>query len=122
MNGTIYYIACKETHRLKIGYTSRSVKRRIAALQTGSASPLVFMAMHPGTMETERRIHERFADERLHGEWFEMSENLFRHMVHVIMWQAEQYVERKEQPPEWIAIALFTLEALLCDDEEETVQ
>jgi hypothetical protein len=79
-HGWVYFIACKETMRCKIGYTGGDVEKRRKSLQTGAAGELRYIAKHPGTPDTERKIHERFASQRLHGEWFEMSEELFAYI------------------------------------------
>jgi hypothetical protein len=78
--GWVYFIACAETRRCKIGYTRGPVEKRMKSLQTGAAGKLRLIAKHPGTPETERKVHARFSDQRLHGEWFEMSEELFAYI------------------------------------------
>jgi hypothetical protein len=55
--------------RVKIGYTS-DVKRRLEQLRGASPSELKAVLVLPGDMQTEVIYHERFAQYRLHGEWF----------------------------------------------------
>lgn len=69
----IYIIGAPElgNGRVKIGYTGRPVRFRLAALQTGSPCLLFLRAEFEGTESIERNLHEYFAKERLHSEWFE---------------------------------------------------
>jgi hypothetical protein len=45
--------------------------RRLSVLQEGSPEILELVATRPGTVVDERRLHERFAEARAHGEWFD---------------------------------------------------
>lgn len=54
---------------VKIGFTT-DVNARMSALQIGSPHPLEIVAVRPGNMETERRLHKRFRSLRSRGEWF----------------------------------------------------
>lgn len=56
-------------NRVKIGITD-NIKQRLAALRSLSPSNLKLKLVFPGGIETEAIYHERFADYRLHGEWF----------------------------------------------------
>jgi hypothetical protein len=69
--GHVYFIqAVSGEGPIKIGYTSRSPKSRLASLQTGNAAKLTIIGAHPGNQGHESRLHTRFAEFRLHGEWF----------------------------------------------------
>jgi hypothetical protein len=81
--GWIYYIGCMETHRLKIGFTAGDPHKRLDKLQTGSPTRLVLLGLDVGTSATERALHARFSNERVRGEWFRVSENLFEHLEYV---------------------------------------
>lgn len=74
--GWVYFIACVDSGRCKIGFTAKPVEKRLANLQTGSSGELVMIARHPGTVESERELHARFSDCRLHGEWFQPNDDL----------------------------------------------
>lgn len=119
--GWIYYIACSETTRLKIGYTSGDVSKRLKALQTGSAGKLRLIAMHPGTQANERNIHNEFAHKRIHGEWFEMSEDLFGYVCQVIWAMGYTYLGLHEDPPEWLRAGLRMMHDDVSDLPEELV-
>lgn len=104
--GTIYYIACPETRRLKIGFTSGRPEARLRALQTGSPTELRLMAIHPGTINDERYIHEQFGDTRIHGEWFEVDEHIFEFMAYVCWVAAVNARYRGNDTPHWAQVGL----------------
>jgi hypothetical protein len=73
----IYFIRAERGGPIKIG-RSRAPKARLARLQTASALPLRLLACVPASTEVEMLLHERFARERLEGEWFKASPRLLR--------------------------------------------
>jgi hypothetical protein len=58
----------------KIGYSTDPV-RRLEAVQAACPAPLVFEWAIPcwGNDGTELKLHRRFAEQRVHGEWFMLS-------------------------------------------------
>lgn len=58
--------------RVKIGCSYQPASRLIA-LAVWSAYPIKIVAVAPGDFSTERRLHEFFAADRLHNEWFRCS-------------------------------------------------
>lgn len=106
MTGHVYYIGSLETLRVKIGYTSRSLDQRLRALQTGSPTKLGVLAWHVGTPELEREIHERFEADRLHGEWFDLSEDLLDHMLKGAVYEMALAKLQGREPPSWAPAAL----------------
>lgn len=107
--GWVYFIACKETQRCKIGFTKGDVEKRLKNLQTGAAGELRLIAMQPGTPDTERALHERFAEQRLHGEWFETNEAMFAYMCAVVWTMAGIYSKQGVKPPLWMVAGLHML-------------
>lgn len=79
-----YFIQAVGGGPIKIGFTSRTPNERLAALQTGSPVELRIVGLLHGNRE--REMHERFKDDRLHGEWFNPS----RHLVVFITNEAQQ--------------------------------
>ena len=69
--GTIYFVKSEKTHEIKIGFTSGPVEKRLRSLQTAHPSELNLLATIPGTSDHERSLHQKFANIRLKGEWFE---------------------------------------------------
>ena len=65
----VYFIQTA-TGQIKIGKAC-DVKARLKGLQTSHPVRLELLATTEGGKEQERRYHKRFADHRLHGEWFE---------------------------------------------------
>lgn len=121
-HGCIYYISSAETGRVKIGYTDGNPRKRLRALQTGSPTKLAILAVHPGTRDTERRLHEEFSGDRTHGEWFDLSDDLIVHIAQVykLMIAAHQAVDA--EPPRWAVVGLNGLIEMLEADEGETLQ
>lgn len=70
--GLVYFIQQDVTLAVKIGYTETmtSLAVRLADLQTGSPYPLRVIYQTDGSQEFERRLHRRFREQRLRGEWF----------------------------------------------------
>lgn len=60
-----------------IGF-SKDVRGRILALQQNLPVSLEVFTTFPGTRATERALHDRFANLRLNGEWFQKRGRLLR--------------------------------------------
>lgn len=75
----VYFISADPEDMLnapvKIGI-SNYPEMRLMELQQTSPARLVLLATCPGGLQRERRYHERFAADRIHGEWFKRSEPL----------------------------------------------
>jgi hypothetical protein len=71
---TIYFIS--DGSHIKIGYTDGSPSTRLKSLQTGNPSALTLLGQHEGGTDVELGLHERFSDQRVHGEWFKPSSRL----------------------------------------------
>lgn len=67
--GTIYFVG-PEGGPIKIGFASR-LHMRLKDLRSANALPLVVHASVQGPPRLERQYHKRFAEHRLHGEWFD---------------------------------------------------
>lgn len=72
MNSGVYVIQARGRAAVKIGY-AKDIAKRLRQLQTGSPAKLKLIAVIPGDRDVERGLHDRFADHRLHGEWFHKS-------------------------------------------------
>ncbi|MFJ6775736.1 GIY-YIG nuclease family protein [Kitasatospora sp. NPDC091257] len=66
----VYVVGSPVARPVKIG---RSVDppSRLASLQAGSPVELRLLATFPGGPRLEKYLHVRFADQRVHGEWFD---------------------------------------------------
>lgn len=112
-SGWVYFIMCPETQRCKIGFTKGDAQKRLSSLQTGSASELSLVAMHPGTIETERALHEKFAASRLHGEWFELTNELRAYLTVTLWAMSEITLKQGRKLEPWMSIGLsISLESL----------
>lgn len=66
----IYFVRCDATKRIKIGY-ARDIPKRMRELQCGNSQPLTLLgAIEAHSKDDERKIHQRFAEHRIFGEWF----------------------------------------------------
>jgi hypothetical protein len=72
----IYFIETQD-RKIKIGFSDQ-VGKRIQQLAS-NVGPVTLLATQPGDRAVEALLHEMFADERLHGEWFEASPRLLRY-------------------------------------------
>lgn len=73
----IYFIQCGTNGPIKIGYTDNGAEERMAQLQTGCPYELSLLWVYNGDEWSEGRIHSQLAAERVRGEWFHPSNNLF---------------------------------------------
>lgn len=64
----VYFARCGDL--IKIGTTSKDVRKRIQSLQTGNPHPVVLLGIIVGTLDTEHALHRRFEPYRKRGEWF----------------------------------------------------
>ena len=66
----VYFVQSAAGEPIKIGASSNP-ENRLVGMQGTCPIPLKILAIVPnGGFNLERRLHEQFADERRHGEWF----------------------------------------------------
>lgn len=60
----------------KIGCSLKSIKKRLASLKTGQPHQLTVVWFHRANdpLATETELHKTFADKRLNGEWFDLTD------------------------------------------------
>jgi hypothetical protein len=94
MVNCIYFVLCKDTGNIKIGYTT-NLKRRMRSLKS-VYGPLEFLGIVRGDVDTERIIHNIMAPYRIKGELYENDKALsaFVDDYAIIPWWA-----LKEIPP-----------------------
>ncbi len=68
----VYFIQESASGSIKIGI-SVDPKSRMYTLRTGSASPLILLGTINGGIDMEIRLHKRFKENRVNGEWFSAS-------------------------------------------------
>jgi hypothetical protein len=68
--GWVYFIQAVTGGPIKIGWSLRPVDR-VRDLQGAHPHELTIVTMFRGSVAMERRLHRKFADFRLLGEWFE---------------------------------------------------
>jgi len=74
----VYVVQCaaNDLGPVKIGYSMYQMGERLRSMQTGCPYPLVAIRELPADRETEADLHERFAEYRMHGEWFRCEEDV----------------------------------------------
>jgi hypothetical protein len=86
----IYFIACPGANAVKIGTTTNRVYERLNQAQVNCPLELELLAAHDGGYVEEAALHLRFADQRIRGEWFRLSEELTTHI---------QQLPKPQKPP-----------------------
>lgn len=79
-HGYVYY-AQADNGLIKIGTSVDPLRRLLGLRSQSSESGLTLLAVSAGGMEEEKRLHAVFATERCHGEWFEPSGDLLKHIA-----------------------------------------
>lgn len=74
MSCVVYFVRA-DGGLVKIGWTADFAKR-LTNLNSASSAPLTVLATYPGGAALEQHIHERFADDRVRGEWFKATPEL----------------------------------------------
>ena len=67
----IYFTRDEVTKLVKIGFTARDGEDRLRDFQTGCPGQLVLLLQIEGSKQDEAAWHERFAEARERGEWFQ---------------------------------------------------
>jgi hypothetical protein len=65
---------------LKIGF-SKNPWARVSDMQTSNAERIELLATERGTLDDERALHERFAADRVNGEWFAPSQEIMGYVA-----------------------------------------
>jgi hypothetical protein len=74
----VYFIIGVETRRLKVGYTSQSVYKRLKGLQGQSPDILRLIGVVNAPQVFEREMHKVLKPFHSHGEWFEVPADVLR--------------------------------------------
>lgn len=82
--GFIYFIYDFQTKKTKIGKTSKHPAYRLKELQTGNGTKLKLLHFHESDQmsEEESNLHNRYAQYRSTGEWFELPLPLLLELTH----------------------------------------
>lgn len=77
VNGFVYLLAeMGDNLRYKIGITKNPVKKRLSQLRTGNSDNIDIIHAYKSLnyKEIERMLHVKFAPDRMHLEWFTMTD------------------------------------------------
>lgn len=97
MSEVVYFFEAEGLGRVKIG-RSRNHWTRQAQLAPGSPAPLRLLGTIPGGCHRETELHHRFAEHRVHGEWFALTDDLRSEIEKMIRDHEES--ARAQTPPE----------------------
>lgn len=76
----VYFIKRSSDNAIKIGY-SGCMKQRWSLLRCTAESELTILAIIDGGKKVESRLHDKFADHRIKGEWFYPCEELIKYIA-----------------------------------------
>lgn len=102
--GHVYFIQGEGGGLIKIGWATNPAVR-LKAMQMVCPVRLVMLLSFPGSGDTERALHKRFANLRAHGEWFEPSAALLAVIEELRAYPPEPPVWPVRPPPEPITHA-----------------
>jgi hypothetical protein len=92
----VYFLQAGQSGNIKIGRTY-DLKSRLASLQTGSSEPLKLLAFvnceDSDPADVEATVHRAFQRYRLHGEWFQPSNELIEYIRKLGTHGNQPYVE-----------------------------
>lgn len=80
LGSCIYFLQSGSGGPIKIGYSAQ-LPKRLKAIHAINGEPIHFLGAIAGTRAEESQIHERYRRERLHGEWFSLSQRLALFLV-----------------------------------------
>ena len=72
---SVYFIRAGESGAVKIGLT-QNIKERLIDLQCGNHERLILLREIPGGPLVERWLHRRFAEYKIHLEWFRFTDEM----------------------------------------------
>ena len=72
----VYFIQAENFGAVKIGF-AKDVANRVKSLQAAYPHKLRVLRELDGNMLTEHWLHRHYASQRVHGEWFEYSPDMF---------------------------------------------
>lgn len=90
--GHVYFL--RGQNRVKIGHSS-DVRKRFETLRTACPEPVRIVKVLKGGVRVERRMHERFAEYRVKGEWFELRGRLAKYLERCL-----HHIDLPEREPE----------------------
>jgi hypothetical protein len=104
VSGLVYFITTEHAERVKIGHTKNDPTARLRELQTGSPFRLCIIATERGDVTLERRLHARFGQHRLHGEWFTLCGEIKEHIKELNRSAFREADRAQRMPPKWVRI------------------
>jgi hypothetical protein len=77
INGIVYFIKVKDSNRFKIGFTTKTIEKRLSGLQVGCPYDLIpyraIKCSDPNKLE--KYLHDCFSAQNIRGEWFDLTDD-----------------------------------------------
>lgn len=99
----IYFIQSELGGPIKIGCTN-NLEKRLCDLQAGSPLKLILLGTIYGGYEKEENLHKRFGKHRIHGEWFNLSDDLYIYLKNKKIYAAIKIFPGVNESQKFIAI------------------
>ena len=99
----VYFIQSIFGGPIKIGCTI-NIDKRLCDLQAGSPIKLVLLGTICGSYEEESKLHKRFGKHRIHGEWFNLSEDLYIYLKRKKIYASIKIYPEVDEGQKWRAI------------------
>ena len=92
----VYFIKHRNIDGIKIGYSSKNTPEdRIAAMQTASPNGIISVG-HIITKDAhnlEKKLHDKYKNVRLNGEWFDISLEEVNHIMNKFTYNNQSKLE-----------------------------
>lgn len=72
----IYFIENKNSEAIKIGYTGNDINKRLSELQIATPEELKLIGVMDGEIKEEKKLHLKFNELLIRGEWFKSTKEL----------------------------------------------
>lgn len=114
----IYFI--ESGNMVKIGRT-KDIEKRMSSIRTSCPFPIKLLAYVVADPDLEKRIHRDFAEDRVHGEWFNLSEKLCKFIEKLKINEAVDFNTEFDSSI-WFSIAESDAKGKLIGSDEESSQ
>lgn len=75
----LYFVLCDTTRRIKIGVANNPMSR-FRSIQCGSPTELRIVGLIWGPRTNEKKLHRKFREHRVRGEWFDAAPDLIAYI------------------------------------------
>lgn len=91
----VYFVWCEGF--VKIGRTL-DIKERLSDLRTGNPFPITVLGVIEGTKKLESQLHKKYRNQKVHGEWFNLTEDQLRELQDSFVIDRGNYLVQDGKP------------------------